>query len=122
MAKDFLNFPLALANDGAMDVTLAMAEGIVDGFKMVTAAGEGKHIDGPVVQYYKAYAYRLRPSSSGIKARSHSRILRKPKDGSHDFLDIDGENVPCTGIQAEVHQGAGRFLSLADEFVMEHII
>ncbi|KAH6717376.1 sphingoid long chain base kinase-like protein [Leptodontidium sp. MPI-SDFR-AT-0119] len=91
MAADAKFFPPALPNDGLMDLVL------IDGnisrrasLKMFDALRDEKFFEMPVVKYYKISAYRWIPHNQ-----------------ESGYISVDGERIPFSPYQAEVHKGLG---------------
>lgn len=94
MAADANFFPSALPNDGYMD--LVMIRGDIPrstAFNMMIAANNGTLTEMPEVSVKKISGYRLIP------------------EGDEGYISVDGERIPFTPFQAEVHRGLGTVLS-----------
>lgn len=95
MSTDANFFSPALPNDGYMD--LVCINGDISRFsalQMMTAVGNGKFFEMPLVSYRKVMGYRITPKSPG--------------DG---YISVDGERIPFKPFQAEVHRGLGTVLT-----------
>lgn len=100
MSPDLPFFPVALPNDGMMD--LVDIEGTVSritAVKLMLSVETGAHFDQKDVHYQKVKAYRISP-----------RLRPGQKQG---FISIDGERVDFAPFQAEVLPGLGTVLSTA---------
>jgi sphingosine kinase len=95
MSADVNFFPASLPCDGMID--LVMIDGRVGRMKslsMMTAVENGQFFDIPEVEVRKVTGYRLIPRTQG--------------DG---YISVDGERIPFSPFQVEIHQGLGTALS-----------
>lgn len=95
MTSDANFFPPALPNDGYMD--LVCIDGDISrltALQMMFGLENRKFFGMEGVWYRKILGYRIIP--------------RNQKDG---YISIDGERVPFSPYQAEVHKGLGTVLS-----------
>ncbi|CAK7230423.1 sphinganine kinase lcb4 [Sporothrix curviconia] len=95
MAPDTAFFSAALMTDGLMD--LITTDGDISPTKslgMMMAVEDNRLFDHPLVRYRKISGFRLTPKNQ--------------KDG---YISIDGERIPFSPFQAEVHKGLGRVIT-----------
>ncbi|CAK7204605.1 sphinganine kinase lcb4 [Sporothrix eucalyptigena] len=95
MAPDASFFSAALMNDGLMD--LITIDGDISPAKslgMLLTVEDNRLFDHPLVRYRKISGFRLTPKNQ--------------KDG---YISIDGERIPFSPFQAEVHKGLGRVIA-----------
>ncbi|KIH92488.1 sphingosine kinase [Sporothrix brasiliensis 5110] len=95
MAPDTSFFAAALMADGLMD--LITIDGDISPAKslgMLLTVEDNRLFDNPLVRYRKISGFRLTP--------------RNQKDG---YISIDGERIPFSPFQAEVHKGLGRVIA-----------
>lgn len=94
MAAAAVFFPTALPADGCLD--LLRVDGLIKrrtALKMLTALESGNLFNIKAVNYQKISGFRL-----------------IPKGGGDGYISIDGERVPFTPFQAEVHRGLATVL------------
>jgi sphingosine kinase len=124
--RDLLQWPLAIPNDGLIDIVV---QETASPSSLVSQMGRAPHggqywfktvseetslnLRGPdpghlfrslslktlpsQQHYFKVHAYRIKTSEAGL-------------------LSIDGEDAPCDDFQVEVHKGMGAFLSPSGRF------
>ncbi|CAK7219443.1 sphinganine kinase lcb4 [Sporothrix bragantina] len=95
MAPDAAFFSAALMTDGLMD--LITIDGDISPAKslgMLLTVEDNSLFDHPLVRYRKISGFRLTPKNQ--------------KDG---YISIDGERIPFSPFQAEVHKGLGRVIA-----------
>ena len=95
MAPDASFFAAALMSDGLMD--LITIDGDISPTKslgMLLTVEDNRLFDNPLVRYRKISGFRLTP--------------RNQKDG---YISIDGERIPFSPFQAEIHKGLGRVIA-----------
>ncbi|CRG85019.1 sphingosine kinase [Talaromyces islandicus] len=95
MSADVNFFPASLPGDGMMDVVMIDGRvGRMKSLSMMTAVENGAFFDIPEVIVRKVTGYRLVP--------------RVREDG---YISVDGERIPFSPFQVEIHQGLGTALS-----------
>lgn len=87
-----MQWPMAVANDGLVDVVIQEIVPRIDLVKAMGGAGAGDSFFLKTQHYFKAQAYRVRTLGRGN-------------------LSLDGEEFPFKDFEVEVHQGMGAFLS-----------
>ncbi|THH05764.1 hypothetical protein EW145_g4558 [Phellinidium pouzarii] len=94
VARDLLQFPLAHASDGLIDIVVQelISRGGLLG--LMDGADKGKLFWNDTLHYCKAHAYRVTPHDS--------------REGN---LAVDGERYPLQPFTVECHQGLGALLS-----------
>jgi len=92
VSRDLMQFPLALCDDGLIDIVVQEKASRMVFFKGLEQADKGKQYWEPTQLYFKAKAYRLTPHE---------------KEG---YLSLDGERYPYTPFEVEVQQSMGTTL------------
>jgi len=92
VSRDLMQFPVALSDDGFIDIVAQERISRTQFLKGISGAAEGKQYWLPTQHYYKATAYRLTPHA---------------KNG---YLSIDGEKYPYAPFEVEVHPRMGTTL------------
>ncbi|CAG8454601.1 4042_t:CDS:2 [Ambispora gerdemannii] len=101
MSKGALFFPCALPADGNVDMCIGWKDKLTK-FQSIEVLGKidkGTHIDTKMIDYYKVKAYRVTPKSQ------------------EGIISIDGEKVPFSPFQVEVHEKLVNFLSVDGKYV-----
>ncbi|KAG0266831.1 sphinganine kinase lcb4 [Actinomortierella ambigua] len=94
LAHDSMTHPLAVANDGLLDVLVFNDTiGSMDGIAALLGVEKGSHVSRDDVRYFKVKAIRITPLDS------------------HGFISIDGEHFDWAPVQSEVHHGLISILS-----------
>ncbi|KAH9952580.1 ATP-NAD kinase-like domain-containing protein [Russula dissimulans] len=94
MSRELMQFPVAMPNDGMVDLVIQGRMSRVEMLKGLDGAEKGASYWQDNAQYFKASAYRLKP------------LLE------HGNMSIDGERFPFQEYYAEVHRGLGTMLSM----------
>ncbi|KAI0636889.1 ATP-NAD kinase-like domain-containing protein [Trametes polyzona] len=94
VSSDVLQFPVSLPTDGLIDVTLQERTTRTAMLKAIDGSQRGDHFWMDTQHYYKAYAYRVEPSTA------------------KGWLSVDGEAFPLEAYQVEVHPRLGTLLSM----------
>ncbi|KAF8478556.1 ATP-NAD kinase-like domain-containing protein [Russula ochroleuca] len=101
VSSDLMQFPVAMPNDGVVDIVIQGMISRVDMLKSYDGAETGALYWQDKAQYFKASAYRLRPLQ---------------EDGN---LSIDGERLPFKEYYAEVHRGLATMLSMSGRYPVD---
>lgn len=97
VSRDLLQWPLALPNDGLIDIAVQEMDSLSSLIGGMDVAPRGGHYWSGTQHPFKVDAYRVKATEAGV-------------------LSIDGENYPCNDFQVEVHKGMGAFLSPSGRF------
>ncbi|KAF9650762.1 hypothetical protein BDM02DRAFT_3111507 [Thelephora ganbajun] len=92
VSQDLLQWPLGLPNDGSIDIAIQETVPLASLVSQMSIAPYGGQYWLKTQHYFKAAAYRIKTSDTGV-------------------LAIDGEDTPWNDFRVEVHKGMGAFLS-----------
>ncbi|KAF8522243.1 ATP-NAD kinase-like domain-containing protein [Hysterangium stoloniferum] len=92
VSRDLMQFPLALCDDGLIDIVVQERASRMVFLKGLDRADRGKQYWEPTQLYFKAKAYRLTPHAT------------------EGHLSLDGERYPYTPFEVEVQQSLGTTL------------
>lgn len=93
VSRDWMPFPVSLADDGVIDISVQEVIGRKALLRAMDGANDGRTYWINSNRYYKASAYRARPLAS------------------KGTMVVDGEQVPFEEFQVDILNGLGTFLS-----------
>jgi len=104
MSCDLMQFPVAVPNDGMVDIVIQGRLTRAEMLKSFDGAEKGATYWHDKAHYFKASAYRLRPLQ---------------ENGN---LSIDGEGFPFEEYYAEVHRGLATMLSMSGRYSVDFTV